>query len=94
MISHLGLIRTFLNYTYATEASGYFVELSLHSHWQVNEQLTLTPYVTQGFDFGYASQTHDGPNHLQFGVEACYSLVSCDKITNWQYRNIENINCS
>ncbi|BCV38584.1 hypothetical protein TUM17377_39120 [Shewanella chilikensis] len=64
-----------INYTYATEASGYFVELSLHSHWQVNEQLTLTPYVTQGFDFGYASQTHDGPNHLQFGVEACYSLT-------------------
>ncbi len=64
-----------INYTYATEASGYFVELSLHSHWQVNEQLTLTPYVTQGFDFGYASQTHDGPNHLQLGVEACYSLT-------------------
>lgn len=64
-----------INYTYATEASGYFVELSLHSHWQANEQLTLTPYVTQGFDFGYVSQAHDGRNQLQFGVEACYSLT-------------------
>ncbi|MGI2171067.1 hypothetical protein ACROAE_12915 [Shewanella sp. MF05960] len=59
-----------VNYTYATEASGYFVTLSVHSPWEINPQLTLTPYVLQGFDFGYSSEDHDGANHVQFGLEA------------------------
>lgn len=59
-----------INYTYATEASGYFVTLSVHSPWELNSQLTLTPYVMQGFDFGYSSEAHDGANHVQFGLEA------------------------
>ncbi|MEZ9369767.1 hypothetical protein AB4140_13195 [Shewanella sp. 10N.286.51.B2] len=65
-----------LAYTFATEASGYFVELSLHSPWQISERFSVTPYVTQGFDFRYASQDNDGANHFQFGVEAGYEISS------------------
>jgi len=61
-------------YTYATEAGGYFVEASLHSSWELLENFTVTPYVTQAFDFQYATEDHDGPNHFQFGVEAEYLM--------------------
>ncbi|MGE6650349.1 hypothetical protein ACQKE0_13825 [Shewanella colwelliana] len=63
-------------YTYSTEAGGYFIEASLHSSWPVTEQLTLTPYVTQAFDFQYATEAHNGPNHFQFGIEAEYQTSS------------------
>ncbi|MCL1067330.1 hypothetical protein L2735_10990 [Shewanella olleyana] len=63
-------------YTYATEAGGYFVEVSLHSPWQLTEQFSITPYITQGFDFQYATEEHDGANHFQMGVEASYALSS------------------
>ncbi|WP_206194437.1 MULTISPECIES: hypothetical protein [Shewanella] len=63
-----------INYTFATEAGGYFVELSLHSPWEINEQLTLTPYVVQGVDFQYSSEQHDGANHFQFGLEAEHQI--------------------
>ncbi|MFV0597740.1 MAG: hypothetical protein ACK5NH_18995, partial [Shewanella sp.] len=64
-----------INYVYSTEAAGYFVELSLHSYWQLTEQFTVSPYVTQGFDFKYRTEDHNGRNHLQLGVEANYQLA-------------------
>lgn len=67
-----------VNYTYATEASGYFVTFSAHSPWEINSQLTLSPYVQQGFDFGYSSDTHNGANHVQFGLETQYQY--CDNL--------------
>ncbi|MGS0730529.1 hypothetical protein ACVBKF_30300, partial [Shewanella sp. 0m-11] len=63
-----------VSYTYSTEAAGYFVEVSLHSNWELAEGLTVSPYVTQSFDFQYVTEEHDGPNHFQFGVEAEYQL--------------------
>lgn len=63
-----------VSYTYATEAAGYFVEVSLHSPWDITEQFNVTPYIVQGFDFQYMTEQHDGTNHIQFGVEAGYSL--------------------
>lgn len=63
-----------INYTYATEAGGYFVEASLHSSWELLGNFTLTPYITQAFDFQFATEDHNGPNHFQFGVEAEYLL--------------------
>ncbi|MCJ8301459.1 hypothetical protein [Shewanella sp.] len=59
-----------LGYTYSTEAGGYFVEASIHSPWQLSQGLTLTPYITQAFDFQYVTEEHQGANHFQFGVEA------------------------
>ncbi len=64
------------SYVYSTEAAGYFVEVSLHSYWHVTDQLSLTPYITQGFDFKYRTEEHDGRNNLQFGLEASYQLSS------------------
>lgn len=61
-----------INYVYSTESAGYFVELSLHSQWQLSDQLTLTPYITQGIDVNYATAQHNGANNLQFGLEAEY----------------------
>ncbi|WP_144211626.1 hypothetical protein [Shewanella donghaensis] len=63
-------------YTYATEAGGYFVEVSLHSPWHISERFLITPYVTQGFDFQYATEEHNGANHFQFGIEASYEVSS------------------
>lgn len=63
-----------INYTYATLAAGYFVELSLHNHWQLSDSFRVSPYLSQGFDFQYASEAHDGANHLQLGIEAQYQL--------------------
>ncbi|MCL1043388.1 MULTISPECIES: hypothetical protein [Shewanella] len=65
-----------VSYTYSTEAAGYFVEVSLHSEWPISEKLTLTPYVTQAFDFQYVTEEHNGPNHFQFGLEAQYQLAN------------------
>ncbi|MBT1445139.1 hypothetical protein KJI95_11470 [Shewanella sp. JM162201] len=61
-------------YTYSFETSGYFVELSLHSNWHIGEQFTLSPYITQGLDYQYVTEAHNGRNHLQFGLEAEYML--------------------
>lgn len=68
-------------YTYSTEAGGYFVELSLHSNWHVSERLTLSPYITQGLDYQYVTEAHNGRNHLQFGLEAEYMLAEGLAIT-------------
>jgi hypothetical protein len=59
-----------LDYTYATEADGGFLELSFRAEIsQSNERLILEPYILEGFDFGYATSEHDGPNNLQVGVD-------------------------
>lgn len=64
-----------VSYTYATEAKGYFVEVSLHSHWDISDGFSISPYVTQAFDFQYATEEHDGANHIQFGVESEFLLT-------------------
>lgn len=63
-----------INYTYSTEATGYFVEISLHSYWDITDAFSLIPYVTQGLDFHYVTQAHNGRNHLQLGLEMNYQV--------------------
>lgn len=64
-----------VDYVYSTEAAGSFMELSLTSDIELSEEgLTLSPYILQGYDFGYASDEHDGRNHIQAGIEANYPL--------------------
>lgn len=65
-----------LSYTYSTEAAGYFVEFTVHSDWALTESFTISPYITQGFDFQYVTEEHNGANHLQFGIEAEYVLIN------------------
>ncbi|NBB78493.1 MAG: hypothetical protein GVY36_03490 [Verrucomicrobia bacterium] len=60
---------------YSFGAEGSFVEIGLQypldAFWG---RLQLTPRVTQGFDFGYRTAVHDGPNHLQVGVDWTWLL--------------------
>lgn len=72
--THIGWLTPSIAYTYSTAAAGYFVEASLHSEWALSPQLTITPYVTQGFDVQYVTEAHNGRNHLQLGVEIQYQL--------------------
>lgn len=60
--------------TYSTEASGYFVELGLHSSWEFTSNITFTPYILQGIDYGYATDANDGLNNLELGLELEYDL--------------------
>lgn len=77
-----------ISYVYSTEAAGYFVGLSLHSYWQLTEQFIFSPYVTQGIDFKYNTQEHNGRNHLQFGLEASYNLAENISISGHISRSI------
>ena len=65
-----------VDYTYSTEAAGYFVEISAHSPWQLSQQVSIAPYIVQGFDFQYTSENYNGPNHLQLGIEVEYQLTN------------------
>ncbi|MCL1142785.1 hypothetical protein [Shewanella gaetbuli] len=64
-----------ISYTYSTEAAGYFIEVSLHSPWEITDTFTVTPYVLQGFDFNYVTEEHNGANHFQFGLELGYQFT-------------------
>ncbi|MBB1268847.1 hypothetical protein [Shewanella sp. SR44-3] len=84
-----------LSYTYSTLAAGYFVELSLHSHWQLDDKISLSPYLSQGFDFQYATEAHNGANHFQLGIEANYQLakplrLSAHLARTWSMADIDN----
>lgn len=57
-----------LVYTHATEANGGFLEFTLTGHWPLSDMVELSPYVTQGWDFGFATAAYNGRNNLQFGV--------------------------
>jgi len=60
---------------YSFEAEGAFVDLELSRPFDLlEERLRLMPYVRQGLDFGYRTEAHDGPNHLQVGLEWSYAL--------------------
>ena len=59
-----------LDYTYSTEASGGFLEISLRLEIPLFDgRLTLEPYALEGFDFGFASDDYNGPNHLELGID-------------------------
>ncbi|GAA4886965.1 hypothetical protein [Ferrimonas pelagia] len=67
-----------LTYHYSTGADGHFVELSIHSHWSLTEQIVVSPYVLQAFDYGFVNEDYRGANHLQLGVEAEWALSEAE----------------
>ncbi|MFQ6372109.1 hypothetical protein [Shewanella sp. YIC-542] len=77
-----------LTYSYASKARGAFMEFSLTGHWQPTPLWLVAPYVTQGWDFGMASPSHDGPNHFQFGMETAYSLTTQLQLALQLHRSI------
>ena len=64
-----------VDYTWSSEATGGFLELTLSSVIDYGlSEFTFTPYITQAFDFGYATSDYNGPNNIQVGIEAIMSL--------------------
>lgn len=64
-----------IDYVYSTEAEGGFLDLTFAFELPVRiEQLSLNAYVTQSFDYGYASENFDGENNLQLGMEGSWKL--------------------
>ena len=57
-----------LDYVYSVEAEGAFVEVTLSKGFESENGLVFSPYITQGFDYGYASEDYDGANHTQVGL--------------------------
>jgi hypothetical protein len=65
-----------VDYTYSTEAEGGFLEVSLRSELPFfEERLIVEPYLMQAFDFGLATDDHDGVNNFQVGIGASLSLT-------------------
>ncbi|QFU23234.1 hypothetical protein FM038_25585 [Shewanella eurypsychrophilus] len=64
-----------VEHTYSLEADGHFVEVSLHGmSLDIVYGGTLTPYLTQAFDFEFALDEYNGPNHFQLGLEAVFPI--------------------
>lgn len=66
-----------VEHIYSLGADGHFVEVSLHG-MSLNFVYggTLTPYLTQAFDFEFALDEYNGPNHFQLGLEAVFPMSS------------------
>lgn len=64
-----------IDHVYSLDAEGGFLDLTLALELPpFIEQLSLQPYVTQSFDFGFASDDFDGENNIQLGIEGSWAL--------------------
>lgn len=64
-------VQATVDYTYSNEADGGFVRVSLGASAMLFDgALELSTDLLQGFDYGYASEAHDGANHRQAGIDA------------------------
>lgn len=57
---------------YSTEANGAFLELGLEKEYNLSDVLSIVPFVTIDFDFGYANDRYKGHNHSSIGAEFVY----------------------
>ncbi|WP_199611901.1 hypothetical protein [Flocculibacter collagenilyticus] len=74
-VSPTSSINLALDYTYSTEADGGFAELRVDTEKVLADgQVLITPYIAEGFDFGYASESYDGVNNLKAGVEMVFKV--------------------
>ncbi len=73
-----------VDYIYATEARGSYIEISLQSDISLfGERLILSPYLFNSFDLGYSTEDHDGPNHFQAGLEALIPLTETLQLSGY-----------
>lgn len=83
-------------YKYSTEAEGGYLEVSLRSEFNTaHGRLRLEPYVLEGFDFGYASAGHDGPNNFRLGVDFAWALTDRTSLVgsvahSWAHQDVKN----
>ncbi|WP_040296974.1 hypothetical protein [Alcanivorax hongdengensis] len=54
--------------TYSHQAEGTFVLLSLRTVKALSKTVSINGRLSQGLDYGYTSEAHDGPNHQQLDV--------------------------
>ena len=74
MLSRIYLYRLLITHGLLKQRGG-FLELTLSSVIDYGlSEFTFTPYITQAFDFGYATSDYNGPNNIQAGIEAVMSL--------------------
>jgi len=80
---------------YSTEADGLFLEITLSVEKELlGARATISPFIREGLDFGYATPDHDGPNNLQAGLEISYSLSDQVSLTghashSWAQRDVK-----
>ena len=94
-VNGLSWLTPAIDYVYSADSDGGFLELSLRSEiTSFHEQLTLEFYVLEGFDFGYASEGYDGPNHLQVGID--FIVILTDRLNlvgslahSWAHEDIK-----
>ncbi|GAA0854182.1 hypothetical protein [Aliiglaciecola litoralis] len=72
----LGAFTPFVDVVYSTESAGSFVQVGIQSQVQTTQALSITPYLMLAYDFGYASDAHDGYNHTAIGVTSNYVINS------------------
>ncbi|GLS84994.1 hypothetical protein [Paraferrimonas haliotis] len=63
-----------VEYLYNAKEDGSFLTLGLESYWELSENLSITPYLFQSWDYGYATKDHNGDNNVQFGVNLDYAI--------------------
>lgn len=73
-LTALGDVRVGGEYTYSANREGGFLALTLAAEITMFDQLALTPSLMQGFDYGYASDSHDGASNLRAGLDATLRL--------------------
>ena len=71
-----------IDYVYSSGTKGGYFEIYLKSKFDFfEEQVVLEPYILEGFDYGYETEEHDGPNHFQLGVDLSWTLTQYVDLT-------------
>jgi hypothetical protein len=95
-LKHIPYIIPSIDYVYSTEADGGFLEVTLQSEIAFfDERLIVEPYILQAFDFGFATESHDGRNNFQMGVGASLGLTDRFDLVgsashSWAQTDVEN----
>lgn len=63
-----------LDVTYSAESKGAFVETGIHTDIQLNDKISLSPYLKVAFDYGYAAENNHGYNHTAIGTELTFQI--------------------
>jgi hypothetical protein len=64
-----------IEHTYSLEANGHYVEISLQGmSFVLAHGVSVTPYVTQAFDYEFVVDGYNGVNHFQMGIKVDYPI--------------------
>ena len=80
-ISNSLMLELSANVVYATQTGGAFVETQIQKEFEFAKHMTLSPYLMLNLDYGFASDTHNGINNYQLGLEYRARLVGSAEIS-------------